>query len=216
MVTADTWEFHVIKIPGDTTGSAINNDNGIGLHIQFMLAVGSSGTTSVPDAWNASGAARLATANQVNLLDNAANNVRITGVKYEVGSVATPFDHIEEDQELARCAPYYFRLPADEGNAIFGNGRNSSTTISRMSMYLPAAMRTDNPSLETSGTAADYQILNTDGGTTACSVVPNINTFTGNRAEVAFTIGSASLVNDEISGCSGANTNAHLSFEDEL
>jgi len=107
VTTTDTWEKHTVIIPGDTDGTAIADDNGIGLTIQIMMAVGATGKTSTVDAWNTSGATELASANQVNLLDNTANNVLITGLKFEVGAVVTDFEHESFSVQLTNAQRYF-------------------------------------------------------------------------------------------------------------
>ena len=106
---AAAWTKFEVTIPGDTGGTAIADDNGIGLAIQIMLSVGGDGDTSTADAWNANGATELATSNQVNLLDNSANNVFITGVKLEVGEATTPFVIDDMVTTQAKCNRYYQR-----------------------------------------------------------------------------------------------------------
>ena len=41
-------------------------------------------------------------------MDNTANNIYVTGVQLELGAVATPFEHLGIDQDLARCQRYYW------------------------------------------------------------------------------------------------------------
>ena len=106
VATTNTWEKHTVTIPGDTSGTAVADDTGVGLVLQIMMAIGSTGTTSTPDAWNASGATELATSNQVNLLDNTSNSVFITGVQYKLGNVETQFTSRGVQQELSLCERY--------------------------------------------------------------------------------------------------------------
>ena len=39
------------------------------------------------------------------------NNFFLTGVQLEVGSVATPFEHRTQDEEMKMCQRYYYRTP---------------------------------------------------------------------------------------------------------
>ena len=61
-------------------------DNGAGLQIAWALAVGSN-FHGVANTWN--GANDFATSNQVNCMDNVANNFHLSRVQLEIGSVAT-------------------------------------------------------------------------------------------------------------------------------
>ena len=57
------------------------------------------------DQWNA--ANDLATSNQVNGVDNTANNFWLAQIKFEIGSSATDFEGEQFGEELARCQRYY-------------------------------------------------------------------------------------------------------------
>lgn len=98
-----TWEKKTITIAGDTTGTWLRT-NGTGLKVWFVLMAGSGVTTSA-NAW--SSAAAIATSNQVNFMSSTANYWQITGVQLEVGSVATPFERRNYQQEFAMCQRYY-------------------------------------------------------------------------------------------------------------
>ena len=109
IASANTWEKHTIIFPADTTG-AITNDNAHRMQLYFWLFAGSTyNTGSVGDlqtTWDATGAASRASG-QVNCFDNTSNNFYITGIQLEVGSYATPFEHVRYDEELSRCKRYF-------------------------------------------------------------------------------------------------------------
>jgi hypothetical protein len=162
--TTDTWEEHIITIPGDTDGTAISDDNGIGLALQFMMAVGATGTTSTADAWNASGATELATSNQVNLLDNTANNVLITGIQYEVGSTANDFDSRDIATKLAMAKRYYERVKVN-GIASFRYQVVMQCVSSNDTRGTLAYQVEKRGSATISiSTATDFQVVDANGG----------------------------------------------------
>ncbi len=171
--TTNTWEKFQVTIPGDTSGTVIADDVGVGLTLQFMLAVGATGKTSTADAWNASGSTELATTNQVNLLDNAANNVLITGVQFNIGSQTKIFEQEDFERTLKRCHRY-FQDVGKEGNNIFGHGSTRTTSIVDYIFGFRTTMRAA-PSLITSGTASDYSVTDATGaGGGACTSVPSV------------------------------------------
>jgi hypothetical protein len=104
--SADTWEKKTITFAGDT-GGTYNNDNSNELIISWYLGAGSdytSGTLST--TWGAKTDADRAVG-QVNLADSTSNEWYITGVQLEVGTTATPFEHLQYTQQYALCQRYY-------------------------------------------------------------------------------------------------------------
>jgi hypothetical protein len=102
--SANTWEKKIITIPGDTAGT-INNDNGRGLWCGWVLMAGTNRQGS-KDAWRTT-SEDYATSNQVNAVNDAANNIYFTGIQLEVGDTATPFEHLSYAEELLSCERYY-------------------------------------------------------------------------------------------------------------
>ena len=111
--SSNTWELKTQVVPGDTSGTAVADDNGIGLTIQIMFAVGGNGDTSTADAWNARGATELATSNQVNLLDNTSNDGLLAGLDFYMGTAARTFVVPVLEEELLRSYHYHYRYTMD-------------------------------------------------------------------------------------------------------
>ena len=115
---ADTWERKSLTFTGDTSG-VINDDNGIGFLIYWVLAVGSTFTSgSASAAFQTYANGDLGAGQTVNVLDNTSNEWLITGIQLEVGSEATPFEHRSFGDELLRCKRYY----ESSNRNITGNG----------------------------------------------------------------------------------------------
>ena len=171
--SADTWEQKVLTFPGNSN-LTFNNDNGAGLIVSFMLAVGSSryGTAG---SWTTSSA--YGTSNQVNFLDNTSNVAYITGVQLEVGqftsSTLPPFQHESFGDNLARCQRYYNMLASGAVlttnggyNERLGVGYFQGSSLFFFIRDLPVPLRA-NPTIETvSGT--NYFNVSRDGGEDNC------------------------------------------------
>ena len=116
--SANTWEKKTITVSGNTS-AVIDNDNTEGMRVLFWLAAGStySGGTLTNDTWHSTEANRAA--GQVNLADSTSNEWYLTGVQFEVGEQATPFEHCSFGDELARCQRYFTAWT--HGSVYYGN-----------------------------------------------------------------------------------------------
>ena len=155
---ADTWEKKTIVVPGETTGSwPIDNTRGIAF--DFSLGGQNTATSSV-NTW-LSNNSNMST-NQVNFFDDTNNNFYLTGVKVEVGSAATDFDHRNYGEELALCQRYFFNplLGRTTGSIYYPIHFNQVSTgnngLLRWQVTFPVSMRTS-PSLTHSLTNAKFQ-----------------------------------------------------------
>lgn len=105
---ANTWEYKVVSFVGDTSGTWLTT-TGVGIRLAFPLAAGST-FTQAAGSWGTGNI--YASPNQVNCMDDAANNFYITGVQLEVGD-ATDFEHRSYADELERCKRYFQRAEYD-------------------------------------------------------------------------------------------------------
>ena len=144
--SADTWEYKTITYAGDTSGAFVD-DNNLSLIIEWWLGSGtnfSSGTT--PTAWETQDSADRNASGTVNLADNTANEWYITGVQFEVGETATPFEHRSYGDELNRCLRYFEKvylnsyscqLSAENANQAKGGVIRFSEKRANPSLTLP-------------------------------------------------------------------------------
>jgi hypothetical protein len=114
---ANTWEKETITFPADTTGQ-LHNDNERSLELAFWFGAGSeyAGGT-LQTTWGASaGADNTRAAGQLNLANRAGNYIAFTGIQWEVGPVATPFEFEDIGTTLRKCQRYYKRITRANSN----------------------------------------------------------------------------------------------------
>jgi hypothetical protein len=165
---ADTWEYKTITIAGDTSGTWLTT-NGIGISVRFSLyAVASS--LQAAGAWyngNATGAT-----GQTQLASTNGATFYITGVQLEAGSTASSFDYRPYGTELALCQRYteVIKQQSSAAETLIGNGfvYTSPTVFLDYSFKVPKRAQ---PSLTTSGTVGQLQVLNTSGSWREASVI---------------------------------------------
>tara|TARA_Y100000310_G_C20563070_1_gene754042 strand:+ start:32 stop:1045 length:1014 start_codon:yes stop_codon:yes gene_type:complete len=149
--STDTWEYKTLTIPANTV-STINDDNGVGLNLNWVLLAGSTytGGGSLSSSWEATTSNKTAYG-QTNFLGGATGRIfQITGVQLELGSSATPFEHRSYGDELARCLRYY---NAPVGGGIRAVGSSYGTTGFGFSYSIGTRMR-DTPTLVHTNSAA--------------------------------------------------------------
>ena len=128
---SNTWEFKTIVISGDTSGT-LNKTTGVGLTLSIWLGADSSLTgAGTQNAWTTNATySNIAQGQTAQLADTVSNYFNITGLQFEVGSVATGFDFRSIGTELALCQRYFQKT-----DRIMGYLINSSTTSRRT--YVP-------------------------------------------------------------------------------
>jgi hypothetical protein len=184
-----TWEEKVITFPADITG-VFNNDNELSLAVNWWLGVGSNYTSGTLDtSWGAASNANRAVG-QTNLAAATDNYWQVTGVQLEVGPVATPFEFKSFGQELRECQRYYQKVGTSANNQGMFSGMCNSTTEGYFTFSFRTTMRTPPTALETTGTAANYEIFRKAGGSTSCNTVPSFTTASEDTAFFLFPVAS--------------------------
>mgnify|MGYP003676509041 CR=1 FL=1 len=213
-----TWEKKTITFDGITT-SGIVDDNGNGLAVYWHLAAGTNYTSANSTTWGNYSDARFAFGQAVNFLSSTNNYFQITGVQLEVGSVATDFEHRSFAQELALCQRYYVRYQQDgSSSSAYWVGQTAAygSDNNMMMLYFPVSMRSYPSSMETSGTASDYQLWG--GGTVAnLGSLPTLRGSHGLNHQVA----GVDITHSITTGHSrilriGGSTGAYFAFSAEL
>ena len=136
--SANTWEKKIITITGPTTGGNLSGSiNGTGFRVEWLLGVGSDSETGTLNEWTTSTTIRTASGT-VYLPENAGATWYITGVQFEVGSVATPFEHRRFQDEYLRCLRYYFGgATYNTGSTYYGGNYSSSNQMVKVPHPVP-------------------------------------------------------------------------------
>ena len=148
-----SWTRVELTYPADTTG-ANNADSTSGLSIKFWLHAGTDRTSGTlnSSAWGAG----LNTANRVsssstNFFDSTSRTFFITGVQLEVGSQATPFEHLTFGEELSLCQRYFTNIAYN--TTWFMDAYLGADHYSTQNLIFPTQMRaspTNNPAIDKS------------------------------------------------------------------
>ena len=178
--SADTWEHKTITIVGDTTG-VIDNDNGAGINISFILAAGTDYAGTPHSDWGAySETDDFAFGDQVNFIAQT-GTFYLTGLQFEIGEQATPFEYRSFGEELALCERYFQKHfgTTDTSHYITAAGLRWSTNTGFISLPLRQIMRAE-PSMS---------VVAKDGSTLS----GNAGRFAGNNNGDDFTAGNMTL-----------------------
>ena len=140
---ANTWTKVTQTIPGDSN-VVFNSDNGEGMRLSFIIHFGTdnTGSNSQVDAWHDRVGSDYLPDFAQNWSNTSGATFDVTGVQFEVGEKATPFEHrsIGDDQRL--CFRYY-----QEAGIILSN---TSPDRYYATIQLPVQMR-DSPTITAGG-----------------------------------------------------------------
>lgn len=192
VAVTNTWEYKTVTVAPSPSGGSWDYTNGSGLTVSFCLMAGTNFHTTA-GAWQTSGAALIGTSAQANVFDNVANFFRITGVRMELGPIATPYSFVDMEDELSRCMRYYQKsfqyatAPATNSGTLLGAESVGSPVGASATLFLskvtfatvmrgtPSSVVLYNPS------AANNQIRNTTNSTDGTSSVAENISSTGFR-----------------------------------
>ena len=139
-VTDTDWHRYVIVFPNENVNPITNNKDS-GIEIQFGLTHGTNYTGGEGrDGWSAHASNKEHTGSDVKLWSSTDNNLYLTGVQLETGDVATPFEHLSYQEDLARCQRYYHEINTTTGLQWLYFLYNT-TSYSRATVFHPVPMR---------------------------------------------------------------------------
>jgi len=192
--SANTWEYKIITIPGDTTGTWLKT-NGTGIQIRWCFSTGSNRIASAANTWES--ANRIAISSTSNpLMGTLGATFYITGVQLEKGSTATSFDYRSISTELGLCYRYCFAYRTDAlGYTNYGRFPPAfviNTTKCNTDIFLPQPMRSTAYSLTYNNKQfAEYYM--TGGGAAGTSIILNADANGMNWVNVEFTTTGTAL-----------------------
>ena len=128
-----------ITIPGDTVGAWVMNGNAVAAIVEFDLGSGSN-FRGPANAW--ASANYIGATGAVSVVGANGATFNLTGVKLEIGSVATPFNRQSLAKTLADCQRYYLKLGGAAGGDVLLQGQAGSAgqNLGQTIVY-PTSMR---------------------------------------------------------------------------
>ena len=135
-----SWTRVVKTFVADTTGT-LNNDTGNSLNLNIILHSGSdlTGGTHTSNAWHTT-ANQRAGDNLTSFFDSTDRQFFISGLQMELGSVATPFEHLSTGETERLCHRYFQKLGGVSYHP-FAIVAGQNTTLSRSVQHLLTPMR---------------------------------------------------------------------------
>jgi hypothetical protein len=135
--TASTWTKLTVTIPGDIAGTWVMKGNAGSVIVYFDVGCGTAGRAAA-GAWLAGNFNGVTGAQSI--INTNGASYGLTGVKLEIGSVATPFNRQSMAKSMADCQRYYTIMPLWFG-AYAGGAVNIGQPV-----ILPVTMRA-NPTI---------------------------------------------------------------------
>lgn len=155
---SDVWQRSTLAIPASPSGGTWNYDNGIGLNVDFTLAAGSTFQVAA-GAWQVGNF--RGSANQVNNLDNAANNFRIEDVRIVLAADVLTLGEIgarSAAEELFLCQRYY-QILNNDGLPFIAGYNSAGSYGTPWYVQFPVEMRASPTITHTPGTFSNVTTL---------------------------------------------------------
>ncbi len=170
------WQRVSITIPPNTA-QGIDNNNGIGFDIYWVLFAGSDYTGTDNTSWVnlTNGAYAYGHSTTMGTVNNS--TWEITGIQLELGSQSTPFEHRTFSDELRRCQRYcvvYGDGTNGAGEWILNGAAPNTTTL--YANYLLPVLPRSTPTVSCSGLMRISDNFDTDNTANPPSIGTQPNT----------------------------------------
>ena len=194
--SANTWERKTITFAGNTL-AAIVDDNTNAIMIDWFLAAGSNFTSVNNTSWGGYETGKLAYGHGTNAVATTTNATwEITGVQWELGEQATPFEHRSFGDTLLQCQRYLFKGDAQ----CLGSSDSAGGT--QLAIQTPVNLRA-NPTLVSFSALLRGSMTATAAGAAFSAMV---------APRVTLTVTNTGTANTLVAGFGGSGT-VHLDAE---
>ena len=161
----DTWEWKTHTIYPSPEITNWNYDTSAAMAIQFDVGtsrIGDLGTNVIGEWQNHNSY----TYNNDKFIPSRIHGIAgatwyLTGVQFEPGPVATPFEHRSYGEELALCQRYFYRA-ADGASKALGLGVNYTASEMHCAITFPVTMR-ESPTLSAASGTNYYEFIRNGG-----------------------------------------------------
>ena len=172
---ANEWEFKTMTFPahGPENSFTINNAAGARLWIWFKAGSQWTAGSGTRNYWRNNAHNQQAPGTTINIASSTSNNLWITGVQFEVGYNATPFEFKSYADQLYDCMRYYEGIKMGIGTALFRTWTNtagSPTNVSNVEYNFKVEKRVS-PTWAVEGNASWHP-----SGTSGMSAYPSTST----------------------------------------
>ena len=189
--SANTWERKTLTFEGDTSGS-LDTDTNTSMTLNIYIDTGTDHTSGTfnDSAWASTDDTKRVF-NTTGWLESTSPEFYITGVQWELGEVATPFEHRSVGDELHRCQRYY---QAPTSNGMFAGTTNGSTQITNIGVPLVTPLRAAPTASTLAATPTGWHGNNS--GVSGATTAPTLSVDAGHSTTIKMTIGGFSGLTD--------------------
>ena len=204
--SSGVWEKITINVTGDSVAIPNSSTGYFKVHIGLINSPSYSSSDATV-AWGT--AVNLTNSSQVNFMDSTSNELYLTGVQLELGSVATDFEHRSYGEELALCQRYYQRLGGRQYESVAAGKINDATDCNVIA-HFPQTMRAI-PSIII-GTLSHW-IQDTVSGAKSFTSISN---YLGVSGGTLNTVGSSGMTAGQATTLRVNNDNSYIGLDSEL